>query len=223
MVKQIHTIDHMKPNVFEAIKRALIKRGVVPLMRQPGTPTAEPKTSRRPKSKRPDGPEKVITHSAPLEAELTADKENSEQSTGKDPKNEKTLQEVAANVDDVLFEANTVFPFTLFPDTIKLDREKFTFANRFFWKTANITSTPVSEIMSCEANVGPFFGSIHMTFRFFADNQREIKFLWRDDAINFQRIMHGYIIANRKQIDVSEISTHQLKELLNKLGTGASD
>lgn len=32
----------------------------------------------------------------------------------------------------VLFEANTVFPFTLFPDTLKIDRDKLVITRRKF-------------------------------------------------------------------------------------------
>jgi hypothetical protein len=223
MAKKIKSLDEMRPNVFESIKRAYVKMGIVRRPQPIDRSVAEPAKLGKQQKSDPPKPQKAGTHKTPLETETKADKENLKGTASKNPKNEKTLHEVVSNVSDVLFEASTVFPFTLVPDTIKLDREKLTVANRYFWKTANITSTPVSEIMSCEANVGPIFGSVHLTFRFFADNQRSIKFFWREDATKFQRIMHGYIIANRKEIDVSDIPTSELKELLDKLGTGASD
>jgi hypothetical protein len=221
MVRRIHTIDEMRPNVFEALKRAYIKRGVVPpqpkLDPKPSEPPAQA-AAKKPESESPSKPKEEKSSS-----KATSPEDEQEKSSPKNPQSEQTLHEVAANTDDKLFEASTVFPFTLVPDTLTLDREKLTIANRIFWKTANITSTPVSEIMSCEANVGPIFGSIHLTFRFFTDNQREIKYLWREDAMRFQRLMHGYIIANRKEVDVSKIKKSELIELLLKLGTGASD
>ena len=215
MVKKIRTIDEIRPNVFEALKRAYVNMGLV---RRPKKleELEESAQSAKPEPKQSEPKQKSGKAGSP-------DKEMDEKSNAKQPKTDETIHDIVDNADDVLYEASSVFPFTLVPDTIKLDREKLTIANRYFWKTANITSTPVSEIMSCETTVGPIFGSIHLTFRFFTDNVREIKFFWREDAINFQRMMHGYIIAQRKEIDVSHIPTEELKELLNKLGTGASD
>jgi hypothetical protein len=77
--------------------------------------------------------------------------------------------------------------------------------------------------MSAEAVVGPFFGSLHLTFRFFANNERTVSFLPRKDAIEIQRLIHGYIIAHRREIDVSSVGKEELVKLLTELGQGASD
>lgn len=218
MAKRIENIDEMRPNVFEAIKRAYIKKGVVPRARR----VKQTEASASKKTDNSHQKTHKLAKNILSKPSKSPDQEAQEQEP-KSPKPDTSLHEITYNAQDVLFEATTIFPFTLVPDTITLDREKLTIANRFFWKTANITSTPVSEIMSCEANVGPIFGSIHLTFRFFADNQRSINFFWREDALNFQRIMHGYIIANRKEVDTSHIPTDELIDLLEELGTGASD
>jgi hypothetical protein len=237
VVKRLRSINELEPDIFDAIKRAYIKMGIVPKPKQEiikKQQERKPTTSHQ--ADKPPKPEESESLSDSIKSKKEADEstpnaedggggpEKEQQKTSpKQPKPEQTLHEITANADDVLFEASTVFPFTLVPDTITLDREKLTIANRYFWKTANITSTPVSEIMSCEANLGPIFGSLHLTFRFFTDNVREIKFFWREDAMNFQRMMHGYIIANRKEIDVSHIPTPELIQLLDRLGTGATD
>jgi hypothetical protein len=149
---------------------------------------------------------------------LKSQAEGSKTATG--PEN---LEELTAKSQDILYEATTAWPFTLFPDTITLDREKLTIANRFFWRVANITSVPVGEIMSAEVIVGPFFGSLHLTFRFFANNERTLNFLWRKDAVEIQRLIHGYIIAHRREIDVTSVKKDELIALLTELGQGASD
>src|SRR4051812_33559551 len=122
MAKKIKTLDDMKPNVFEAIKRAYIKKGVVPHPRRP-KPTGSPpgQTAKKPEAKADQAEE---------EAQSSGPESEQEKASSKNPKNEQSLHEVAANVDDVLFEASTVFPFTLVPDTLTLDREKLTVANR---------------------------------------------------------------------------------------------
>lgn len=119
---------------------------------------------------------------------------------------------------DILFKTNTVFPFSLFPDTVVLDREKLTIANRIFFGVAKITSVAIQDILNVEADVGPFFGSVHLTSRYFYTNPRSINFLWRSDAIRIQRLLQGYIIARERNIDCSNIDKKQLKILLEDLG-----
>lgn len=127
---------------------------------------------------------------------------------------------VTMNSHDVLFKASNVFPFNLFPDTICIDREKLTIINRFFFRVAKITSVPIRDILSVEADVGPFFGSIYMTSRYFFTNPTSINFLWKKDAIKMQRILQGYIIANEQSINCSDIPKEQLVVFLEDLGQG---
>jgi hypothetical protein len=213
-------------------------------MPQPDSPAAKPDKP-KPKKSKPEPsaksksapekenktdesyPERVAEGESDKKIE-SADDENidklkSQAEGSKTAKGPEDLRELTAKSQDVLYEATTVWPFTLFPDTIKLDREKLTIANRPFWRVANITSVPVGEIMSAEAIVGPFFGSLHLTFRFFANNERKLNFLTRKDATEIQRLIHGYIIAHRREIDVSSVSREELIKLLTELGQGASD
>jgi hypothetical protein len=225
-------------NPFEALKRAYIKRGYIPRyfqraaqrVEKPGRPS--PKSASAPKTPTA-GPEKMNETYSEEVADGKSDKEiqdadndrklKSQADGSKSAMGPETLPELAEKAHDVLYEATTVFPFTLVPDTITLDREKLTIANRFFWRMADITSVPVGEIMSAETVVGPFFGSLHLTFRFFANNEKIVSFLPRKDALELQRLIHGYIIAHRREIDVSSVSKDELIKLLSDLGQGVPD
>ena len=167
-------------DVFEAIKRALIHRGI---FRQKTTETEEKKKKT---------------------------------SSAKKPK----LASIAIKSHEILFKASTVFPFTLFPDTVALDREKISFANRLFFSVAKITSVPVRDILSVEADIGPFFGSVHTSSRFFITNPKSINWLWRKDAMQLQRLLQGYIIAHEQEINCDNIEKKKLIAMLNDLGTG---
>jgi len=232
MARTIHSIDDLNPNVFEAVKRAFIKRGVVPRSKRP--PLTVDDGSFRSKSRAyayndsdDTYPERIAEgeSDAAIEAEGDGQKKTLKKKPqdSKSAKGPETLTELTEKSQDVLYEATSVFPFTLIPDTITLDREKLTLAQRFFWRTAKISGVPVGEIMSAEANVGPFFGSLHLTFRFFANNERVINFLPRGDAIQMQRLIHGYIVAHRREIDVSNVPKEKLITLLCELGQGVTD
>ncbi|MBI2285665.1 hypothetical protein HYU82_02490 [Candidatus Saccharibacteria bacterium] len=164
-------------DVFEAIKRALIRRGIF----------RQKTETKKPASKKDK------------QAELAT---------------------IARKSHEILFKANTVFPFTLFPDTVTLDREKVSFASRYFFSVAKVTSVPIRDILSVEADIGPFFGSVHTASRFFVTNPKSINWLRRSDAMRLQRLLQGYIIVQEQEIDCDKIKKEELVKLLNDLGTG---
>lgn len=134
----------------------------------------------------------------------------------------RTLQNEAVQAQEVLHEADTVFPFILFPDTISVDRVKVTVTKRQFFFTAQIISIQIEDILNVGANTGPFFGSIKLWTRFFTEKPLAINYLSRHDAAEIKRILQGYIIARHKKIDTSNVPRGQLKPLLQQLGEDSS-
>jgi hypothetical protein len=130
----------------------------------------------------------------------------------------KKLIRSAKHAGDILYQANTIFPFTLIPDTITIDREKLSISYRAFIKVASVSSTPLNDIEAIDANVGPFFGSLRITSRFFVNNTRVIKFLTREDTTNIQSILQGYKLAKEKEIDFLEVDKDDLVRALMELG-----
>lgn len=120
---------------------------------------------------------------------------------------------------EILIQATTVFPFTLFPDTVTLDRAKLTIAHREFFWVAEVMSIRIEDILNVTADVGPFFGSLKIFTRFFAtDRPYTVSFLRRSDALRIKRILQGYIIALQKNIDCSSMPTKELAGMLDELG-----
>lgn len=137
----------------------------------------------------------------------------------------KELSHAIGNAQEVLMSATTVFPFTLFPDTITIDRTKLTVAHRTFFRVAEVMTIRVDDILNVTASVGPLFGSLKITTRFFdtSDKSYTINYLTRGDALKLKRIVQGYIIALQRKIDCSALSTRELSRMLDELGQGALD
>jgi hypothetical protein len=197
MVRQIKSLDDVPLDPVEAVKRGLIQRGLFPLRRRRNEQADSPEADDQEVSQSADEPEPGEVH--------------------------EKLIDITEKAHDVLFEAETVFPFTPFPHTISLDREKLTIASRSFFRTARILTVPITSMISAEAHVGPFFGSVKMTSKYFVDNVHEVNFLWRDDATEIHRLLQGFIIAHEKKLDMSEIDKEDLRTLLHDLGQGVND
>lgn len=134
------------------------------------------------------------------------------------------LHDVVATAHQPLFKASTVFPFTLFPDIVTIDRSKLTITHRVFFMVADVISIKIEDILNVIPHVGPFFGSIDVHTRYFDPHKPyKVTYLWRGDALKIERIMQGYSIAMAKDIDCSSLGNRELATMLDKLGQGASE
>jgi hypothetical protein len=133
------------------------------------------------------------------------------------------LQQEIGNSNEILIRATAVFPFNMFRDSITVDRNKLTITKRTFFGVAEVMSVRIEDLLHVNANVGPFFGSLRISNRFFdAKRPYEVHYLKREDALRIKRILQGYIIATQKQIDCSSFKTPELARMLDELGQ-ASD
>lgn len=122
---------------------------------------------------------------------------------------------------EILFSASTIFPLTLFPDTVTVDREKLTLTKRMFFRVAESMSIRIEDILNVTADVGPFFGSFKISTRFFdPEKPYAVNYLSRDDVIRLKQIVQGYIIAIQERIDCSSYSARDLAKILTQLGHG---
>ncbi len=142
--------------------------------------------------------------------------------TNEDPKKQKATDELVDAIGhshDILLRATTVFPFTLFPDTLTIDRTKITITHRDFLAAGDVISIGIEDVLNVAATVGPVFGSVNIATRFFdQDKPYKIDHFWRKDALKIKRIAQGYTIARQKEIDTSALSTQELAKTLDELG-----
>jgi hypothetical protein len=135
------------------------------------------------------------------------------------------LSEAVGGAQETLVSATTTFPFVLFPDTICVDRTKVTINRQTFFNVGQVMSIQVEDILNVTANVGPFFGSLKITTRYFDTKKPPytINYLKREDALRVKRIIQGYIVAKLKEIDCSVLSTKELAHMLDELGKGEQE
>lgn len=127
------------------------------------------------------------------------------------------LQEAIKGSNDILAKASTVF--TLFPDTLTVDRAKMTVTKRTFLQTAEVMSMRIEDILNVTASVGPLFGSVKVVSRVLnAEKPYTIGRFWRNEAIRMKRITQGYVIALQRHIDCSALPTPELVRMLDGIG-----
>lgn len=130
------------------------------------------------------------------------------------------LREAIRGSNEILATATT--PFKFFPDTLTLDRAKLTVTKRSFFRTADVMSMRIEDVLNVTASIGPLVGSVTFSSRVF-NNQKPytVGMFWRKDAIRLKRITQGYVIALQRGIDCSSLSAPALIAMLDQLGEDA--
>lgn len=140
----------------------------------------------------------------------------------KPPTRQQTQEELAGAISsahDILCSAKTVFPLTLFVDTITVDRSKVSVTKRNFYMAGETVTIRIEDILNVTATVGPFFGSVKITTKYFnPEKPYVIDKLQRKDALRIKRILQGYVIARQQEVDTSHLSARELAKYLDELG-----
>lgn len=129
------------------------------------------------------------------------------------------LRRLVRKSQEVLLTARTVFPLTLFPHSMVMDRTKITITKRNFFWSSSVVSIRVDDILNVSSDIGPLFGSIIIASRVMNSiDHFEVHYLWRGDAIYLKHIIQGYVFARQNNVDTSQFSRKQLLEMLAELG-----
>ncbi len=130
-----------------------------------------------------------------------------------------SLQTIVEKSHEVLGRATTIFPFTLFPDTVIVDRTKVTIIKRNFFWSEDVVSIRIEDVLNATASVDLFFGSLNVSSRVMnSTDHYQIKFLWKSDAMHLKHLIQGYVIAQHNEIDVAHLDRDKLIKTLCELG-----
>ncbi len=134
------------------------------------------------------------------------------------------LAKTVSTSHEILFAAKTVFPFTLFPDTVSIDRTNLTIAHRAFYRLAVIITIKIEDVLNITPNVGPVFGSLRINTSFVdKKNPYSVNYLRRDDALKVSRLVMGYKVALEQKIDTTQLSKEELVKLLDRLARDGTE
>lgn len=136
----------------------------------------------------------------------------------------KTLKTIVRHSKEEIARVQTVFPFTLFPDDIILDRTKITIIKRNFFWSAEVISIRIEDIFNVSSSVGPFLGSITVSSRIMNSvDHFEIDRLWRRDAIEVKTLIQGYMIAKHNNVELDHLTVEEMIETLQEFGGETGD
>ncbi len=139
--------------------------------------------------------------------------------------NRQRLKVVTERQDIVVLRVESVFPFSLFPDTLIIDTTKITIAKKQLFLTEYITTIPLKDLG--DVNVQTFLFLATVVLKYMPQSNSpgtnepvtlSISNLKRKDAIKAKNILKGAIVAKVEEIDIAKLSPEDIKVVLQKFG-----
>lgn len=132
------------------------------------------------------------------------------------------LKEVVKKSNEILASVRTVFPVTLFPDSVLVDRTKVSIIKRDFFWTSNTIGFQIEDILNVSCAIGPLFGSLTLASRVMSTvDHFRVDYLWRADAIFLKNLIQGHIIAKQNKLETAGLTRNELIDTLCELGMDA--
>ncbi len=118
----------------------------------------------------------------------------------------------------VLFQTVSVFPFEFFPTTLLIDKTKVTVKYKIFFTSYQLKSLLIQDISNIEVSTSWLFATLKIRSRLPSEKVMSIKYLWKRDALEAQKIIQGLMVGIEEHIDVSRIPSNQLRKRAEQLG-----
>lgn len=162
-------------------------------------------------------------------AEKDAQKEGREEAIRTHAKekeaNRQRFETITARQDIELLRAHSVFPFTLFTDTLVIDTTKVTLAKKQLFATEYVTTIPLKDLSDVNVQTVLFLGTLMLRYMPQSNTPGmnepvnvRIPNLTRKDAVNAKNILKGALVAKAEEIDIAKLSPEEIKEVLHKFG-----
>jgi hypothetical protein len=121
-----------------------------------------------------------------------------------------------------LLTIRSVFPFDLFPDTLRIDENKIEIISRkFFSLEEHIFPILIKNINGVVVTTSPFFATVTFEITGHNTNPEPITMLKKREALLAKRIIMGLIAAQKDGkdgIDLSSIPIEQARAKLEEIG-----
>lgn len=139
--------------------------------------------------------------------------------------NRQRFKTISERQDIELMRTESVFPFTLFTDTLIIDTTKISISKKQLFATEYITTIPLKDLSDVNVQTVLFLGTLYIKYMPQAtspgmNNPVEVRIpnLKREDAIRAKNILKGALVAKAEEIDIATFSPDEIEQVLHKFG-----
>jgi hypothetical protein len=121
-----------------------------------------------------------------------------------------------------LLEISTVFPFDLFPNTIRVDENKVDIIYRSSFFDKHVVSILIKNINSVTISTAILFATINFEVSGFVTGYEvkptPIRYFKKKDAVHLKRVVMGLIAAQNEGVDLAKMSPGEIKPKIEQIG-----
>jgi hypothetical protein len=124
-----------------------------------------------------------------------------------------------------ILRAKSVWPFTLFPDTLVIDTTKVTIARKQLFATEYVATIPLKDLSDVNIQTVLFMGTLLIRYMPQSNTPGmnepvniRIPNLVREDAIKAKNILKGALVAKAEEIDIAKLPPEDVVKVLEKFG-----
>lgn len=118
-----------------------------------------------------------------------------------------------------LLHIRSVFPFTIFIDTVTIDRTKVLIVYREFFYQRTEFPIYIADLKSVKVEAGPLFATISFEIEGYEQNPAPISYIPRSKAFELRKLLTGLIAATRDEVETAEIPVDTLKKKAKRIGS----
>lgn len=117
-----------------------------------------------------------------------------------------------------LIRISTHVPINLFPKEIVVDVNKVTLISKEILGAKQVVSISIEDITDVIVETIPFFATMKIFDKGFAQNSIRIRFLKKYEALKVRKIIQGLMAVHKAKIDLSKVDQDTLFQKLEEVG-----
>ena len=173
-----------------------------------------------------DNKEKLSETAEKKQIEQKGKEEAIRKQAEEEQENIQRVETITARQEIEMLRAKTVFPFTLFPDTLVIDTTKVAIARKQLFATEFVATIPLKDLSDVNIQTVIFLGSLIIKYMPQSNTPGmnepvviRIANLKREDAIRAKNILKGVLVAKAEDIDIAKLPPEEVVKVLEKFGT----
>lgn len=124
-----------------------------------------------------------------------------------------------------IMRAKSVWPFTLFTDTLVIDTTKVTIAHKQLFATEYVATIPLKDLADVNIQTVMFLGTLLVKYMPQSESpgmtqpvEVRIPNLTRENAVRAKNILKGALVAKAEEIDIAKLPPDEVVKVLEKFG-----
>jgi hypothetical protein len=130
----------------------------------------------------------------------------------------KKLDKLADSLEKPLLSVSSVFPFTIFPDSIVVDKKKVDIIHRDFFQSRRVFTIFIEDIRTVRVSNSLLFATVSFEVKGFEQNPQPVRFVRKEEASRLRCLIIGLCTSEIEDISLDKVPVKKARKKLTKIG-----